>query len=193
MAIMAPCPLSGAIGGGHAGVVRLLLDNIDAVGRLAKLSVVLTCASLRGRAKILNMLLSVEGEKMRRKWARESCEGIPLLTFAAGYGVLANVNVLLAAGADETIVDSMGRSVTDVIGLCLEDDQKDPVEARAISRALQRAPAYRASSWLWRSASLGPTAARSPASSPSQEPRSPLGVAVFRPSKNKLVMRPVFR
>lgn len=155
-------------------------------GRLPRSPILLTCASLRGRARILHMLLSVEGEEERRKWARESCHGLPLLTYAAGYSILGNVNVLLAAGADETIVDSMGRSVTDVIGFCLEDGQRDPAEARAIGRALQRAPAYRALSWRWRSSSNGSAAARagSLASSSSQAPRSALGVAVLRPRRN---------
>eukprot|EP00752_Nemacystus_decipiens_P008447 g7550.t1 len=190
-----PCALRSAIRYNHADVVRLLLDNIDAVGGLATLPFMLTCAALRGRARILHMLLSVEGENKRRKWARESCQGLPLLTFAAGYGVLGNVSVLLAAGADETIVDSRGRTVADMIGFCLEDGQKNPVEARAVSRVLQRAPAYRALSWRWQRGSGGEAVARTggSTSSPGQAPRSPVGVAIFRPRGNKLVMKPVFR
>lgn len=128
-------------------MVRLLLDNADAIGGLRTLPLVLSCDSLRGRARILHMLLFVEGETKRRKLVRGSSHGIPLLTLTAAHGIVANVRVLLAAGADETITDSVGRSVTDVIGFCLEGHQKDPVEARAIGRALQRAPAYRALSW----------------------------------------------
>lgn len=109
------------------------------------------------------------------------------------------MSVLLAAGADETIVDSMGRSVTDVIGFCLEDHQKEAVEARAMSSALQRAPAYRALLWRWHSGSgleaAGAAVARtgSSASSSSKGPRSPLGISVCWPSKSEPVMRPAFR
>lgn len=65
VSIMGSCALRSAIRFGHDGVVRLLLDNIDAVGGLAELPMLPTCASLRGRVRTLNMLLSVEGEK---KW-----------------------------------------------------------------------------------------------------------------------------
>lgn len=62
-----PCALRSAIRKNDKAVVRLLLDSVDAVGSLAALPLLLTCASLRGRAIILHMLLSVEGEEERRK------------------------------------------------------------------------------------------------------------------------------
>lgn len=56
--ITGPCALGSAIRANHTGVVSLLLDNIDAIGGVATLPLMLTCGALRGRARILHMLLS---------------------------------------------------------------------------------------------------------------------------------------
>lgn len=71
-----------------------------------------------GHARILRHLLELHGERTKVAWARtdyyNTC--IPLLHFAAGYGILSSVRLLLSAGADEVQTDPQGRTARDVVG-----------------------------------------------------------------------------
>ncbi|CAM9154744.1 unnamed protein product [Ectocarpus sp. 12 AP-2014] len=148
-----PCPFRSAAALGYENILRILCSErgMDAVGGgAAVLPNSLACATRRGKARILRLLLAAEGQERQEHWARRRLVlGRPLVYLAAAYGILANVKVLLAAGADETDTDPDGYAAPEVIGGQLPSGSLDPLEAAAIGRELQRGPAYRACSWAW--------------------------------------------
>ncbi|CAN0418021.1 unnamed protein product [Laminaria digitata] len=149
------CPLFRAVYKDFPGVVRILIseEGIRAVG--GEMAVIHAMnASIRfRRASILPLLLAVDGEERRSKWANAISRGTSLLHCGAGYCYPAAVSVLLEAGADEGARDSQGRVPRDVVGLAVvrnEDEiQRDRGKEIAIRRMLQRGPACRARSWAW--------------------------------------------
>ncbi|CAM9901192.1 unnamed protein product, partial [Laminaria digitata] len=125
-----------------------------AIGGELALTAGLTRAVCARRARILRLLLTLDGEENRSKWANLDVEGDgPLLHYGAGYCCSATVSVLLEAGADEAARDFKGRAPQHVIGLCLSRDDlpmaRVEEEAVAIRRMLKRCPAYRARSFSW--------------------------------------------
>lgn len=147
------CPLVEAVIRGLVGVVRVLINEggIEAVGGDAVLPRSMGIAVRFGRARILRLLLSVDG-KEGRLWANAVIKGRYLLHDGAGCSVPAAVSLLLEAGADEAPRDSLGRIPGDIIGAYrgrFDDPQMNRRKDVAIRRMLQRGPAYRARSWLW--------------------------------------------
>lgn len=151
--LTARCPLIEAVIRGFVGVVRVLINEggIEAVGGDAVLPRSMGIAVRFGRARILRLLLAVDGQE-GRLWANAVIKGRYLLHDGAGCSVPAAVSVLLEAGADEAPRDSLGRIPGDIIGAYrgrFDDPQMNRGKDVAIRRMLQRGPAYRARSWLW--------------------------------------------
>lgn len=144
-------PLIMAAARDFEGVVRILLDyGLEAVGLRSSLPFAVLGAIWSCNAKILRLLLAVDGEEKRPQWANTRCQDSTMLHVAAGMNCPALVNLLLAAGADEAGRDSKGCIAPDVVGLSLiEGVQNDPEKELAIRRMLEQGPAYRARSWSW--------------------------------------------
>ncbi|CAM9680132.1 unnamed protein product [Ectocarpus fasciculatus] len=158
-----PCPFRHSAALGYENILRVLCSErgMDAVGGgAAVIPTSLACATRRGKARILRLVLAAEGQERQEHWARHRLVlGRPLVYLAAAYGVLANVKVLLAAGAVETDTDPDGYAASEVIGAQLTSGNNlDPLEAAAIGRELQRGPAYRARSWAWPAGEDAPAA-----------------------------------
>lgn len=144
-----PCPLAEAVKYGFLDVVRVLTSErgLRAVGGEGALPKALHHAVINTRAKILRLLLAVCGENRRSEWANKVVDGRALLYLGAGLCSAAEVSILLDSGADETAEDSDGFTARDVVGHGIIS--KDPSKAVAIRRMLDRAPAYRARTWVW--------------------------------------------
>lgn len=173
------CPFKSAVAARNEDLVRVLVTKrgMKAVGGGALvIPSCLALVKLRGTAKVLSLVLAAEGEERQAVWANHRLfMNIPILSLAAGYGICSNVEMLLAAGAIETDVDSEGRTASDVIGDLMQDGGLDPKERAAIYRALKRGPAYRAQSLLWPSEIA-----------PAHRPAASVGVRIFRPGRPKL-------
>lgn len=111
------CPLAAASQGGHAAIVRLLLeDRMRVVGGTRKLPKAIFSAIAFSRASVLQMLVSAGGEEQLAHSAGLSYDSRPMLNWASTVAHLPTISVLLAAGAREDARDSRGRFAVDVIG-----------------------------------------------------------------------------
>lgn len=194
--------LSVAVQQNQVGVVRILLGSEKAkkaVGGISLVPHVMGFAvSRKGKnsAKILQMLLAVEGEEKQRRWVGLSLGEGPMLHAAAAFTSLEGTHVLLAAGADEEETNAGGERASDIIGSALPICDRDDDLEKAVCRMLQRGPAFRARSWAW-----SPLAACAPP--PGGEVLStascrvplagPLGVRIFLPEDRKFLIRPFVR
>lgn len=191
-----PCPLTTAATNQQKHIVQLILsekDWLEAVGGVAKIPTAI-CAILgkvpnvaaRASCEMIQVLLSVEGEKRRMHWARSSFEGLRILCLAASFADLAAVKVFLAAGADETAACSAKGCIPMMrIGSnAPEDTTRDEKKEAAIARALERGPAFRARSWAWRDIAVRP---------PTDKKRRGVRVRISRPTSNKFFVRMVWR
>lgn len=171
--ILSPLAVAAALG--HGEVLRILLyQGVDVVGSTESIASAIASAVRNGRAKCLDTLLGhFEGDVTRRRFARWSQDGVPLLHFAVSFGQLVTLDVLLAAGADETAVDGDGRRAREVIG---SQGGVDLATEAAIFRILERGPAFRAASWRWRARKRFTLGGR---------PVRQLGVTIFRPKSKK--------
>ena len=164
------------------GMVKIFLDEgLEAVGGLRAVASVACEAVQAGDARILNLLISVEGEGKRRRWARKVMSGIPLLHAAAAFDSLAVVGLLLAAGADESLANAQGLRPRDMIGAQVPGQNKDAVKEAAIGRALQRGPAFRARSWAWPSLAAAADGAGAGVGDSTGAVAAPGGVRIYRP------------
>lgn len=172
------CPFKHASAMGCVDILRMFSSErgMDAVGGSRVIPTALSCVATRGRARILSMVLAAEGEERQTYWAnRKIILGRPMLNMAAAYGILANVQVLLAAGAYEAMRDPEDSTASDVIGMMHPPGVLDPREEAAIDRELQRGPAYRARSWAWPIEETGVGAAAA----------GPLDAQITRPRSQK--------
>lgn len=181
------CPLAVAVYRGYENIVRILLDSgTEAIGgALAVTPPAMETALRAGRTRILRMLLDVEGEGRRELWARLSVEGSTMLHLAASYGTAEAAALLLAAGADESAVDSERRRVDEVVGARASEALRDRAgpsgaeqEEAAMRRVLERGEAFRARSWAWQQSVGGDEGAAVPDDGGG---RPPLNVRIFRP------------
>lgn len=184
----APCPLRVAVEERMEKVLRVLASErgLNAVSDVeAKMSdSLITRATMRGASRILRLILLAEGEEKQQHWARHRLNlGVSLIHLAAGFGILANVKVLLAAGAHELERDPHGCCAHHNIGHLVEGGDPDPVEVAAIGRALQRGPTYRARSWAW------PATADEKPSDRTRFAPVPLNVDSVRPGDPQLLGR----
>ncbi|CAM9713991.1 unnamed protein product [Laminaria digitata] len=148
------CPLAAAVMKGFLGVVRALINagGVSGVRSDLVLGQALHLAVSDRQARILQLLLTVDGEEGRSEWANISFGGRNLLHYGAGYCCPAVVSILLEAGGDETARDPDGRIPGDVIGVDIDlefEPQMDRRKEVAVRRMLQRGPASRARSWAW--------------------------------------------
>lgn len=154
------CPLAEAAMSGCVGVVRILIkQGLGVVGGFKALPRALYSALLGHQAKIVRLLLVVAREEAPMiDWVNFVInKTMSLIHCGAASCCPASVSVLLAAGADETVLDSEGRLPQDVIGIdCdLEELPMDGWREFAIRRMLNQGPAYRARSWAWPADGLG--------------------------------------
>lgn len=186
-AMVVTCPLCKAIDDGHENVVRILLGptGMEAIGDSSlAIPPALYAATIKGRARMLDLMLSMEREQIREQYARFSPVDAPLLHVAATRGFFTTASVLLAAGARDTDRNNFGQTAMDAVGF----GESDRVNECAVRRVLERSPAYRARSWAWPAAGMhGGGAAGSQAigdtilSCSRQE--NPLLVRVYRPKE----------
>lgn len=157
------CPLRVAACGGHVDALRLLMDAAEALGGLevtipSAIQATCTAASKAYTEEgenperwvgVLQMLLAVEGEERKGHWAKSWYAHSPVLHHAAVSGTLATISLLLAAGADETVLNLYEQTASEV--MCEPHDcrTKSPAEKAATRRMLARGPAFRARSWVW--------------------------------------------
>ena len=149
------CPLAVAVTHGLVGVVWVLINEggIRAVGGGLAMPKSLYVAVCFHRARILRLLLTMDGEERRLEWANTvNCFcGKRLRNCGAAHCYSAEVSVLLEAGADEAVPDSQGCTAQDYFGMSVSRDSGgiDRGDEAAIRRVLERGPAYRARSWAW--------------------------------------------
>ncbi|CAM9153966.1 unnamed protein product [Sphacelaria rigidula] len=165
----------------HENVVRMIIDaGMGVIGGTMALLGAMCRASKKRQARTLDLLLGVEGEARKKRWAREVAGNVPILHHAAMHGSLAAVQVCLAAGGDEHFVNSTGIRASDVAGMYAPPKTKNPDKlSDAIRRLLQRGPACRARSWAW-----PPLNAH--AADGKLRPRTGVAVHVFRPRNDRL-------
>lgn len=143
------CPLARAVGEGHGGIVRILLDEeeMDAIiGGTEMMPLAVIAAVANKRPVILQALLLWAEEKLGLWKEGLRIDGKPILNFAAGCSDPATIGVLLANGANENETDVAGNKPQDMIGECMGSG---PEVQKACRRVLDRGPAFRALSWAW--------------------------------------------
>ena len=197
------CPLTIAALNGSVEVVRILVNEggIRAVGGEKMLAKALFIAISHHHARILRLLLTVDGGQRRSELANNrSFDGF-LIHDGAAYVNPAAVSILLEAGADDVARDSRGCIPLDIVGMSTDriyGARMNGGKEVAIRRMLQRGPAYRARSWAWpvgevadavgigdgaSSAAAGAGAAGAAAAvlpSPAVTPPLVIGVRIFR-------------
>lgn len=183
------CPFQSAVVAKDVDLVRVFVTRrgLEAVGGAASvIPKALACVRLRGAATVLRLVLAAEGEERQAVWANHSLvpQAGPMLSLAAGFGILSNVKAFLAAGALETSVDASGRNASNVVGGLAQDGGAAPREEAAIHRELKRGPAYRARSFLWPSDT---------ATSGDGRAAAPLGVRIYRRTNPKFSFRTIQR
>lgn len=193
------CALHGAAEQGHESIVRLLVDRgMEAMGGANSLPGALQCAVEQDFSRILQILLNAEGEGRQRHFANFNCPSFPpLLHHATRYVAISCVSALLAAGADETVLDRDGKHSIDVVGNSLQGSKKrDPKKEAAICRMLARGSAFRARSWTWpvgRAASAAAAARVNISRGKKATATAPLGVRAFRPRGGRPFVRTIER
>lgn len=196
--------LVAAVQQNQVGVLRILLGSAKGKKVVGGTSLVPQAMGLavsrggRNAAKILQMLVAVEGEERQRHWVGLSLGDGPMLHAAAAFNSLEGVHVLLEAGADEAEKAADGRRASDLVGSALPIcDRDDDVEA-AVCRMLRRGPAFRARSWAWSPMATGAPPRPSPppgggevpsTTSDRSPPIGPLGVRVFSPMDRRFLTR----
>ncbi|CAN0041399.1 unnamed protein product [Ectocarpus fasciculatus] len=177
-----------AIDTGTQKMVRILLSRgLEAAGGLQAIEGAVCSAVRAGQAKILQMLLAVEGERRQRHWARKLVDGQHILHGAVGFAApLSSLHVLLEAGADETAINSEGQRAREVIGAQVP---VDAAKKAAISRMLERGPAFRARSWAWPAiGSTGSGSGLCAKPAPSKPKAATLGARFYRSQNLMLFM-----
>ncbi|CAM9136832.1 unnamed protein product [Laminaria digitata] len=193
-------PLGVATRKGFLSVVRLLLkDRMRAVGGTTVLPYALHMAISHHQPRVLRLLLGVDGDKKRAKWANSYFDDRRLIHYGVCLCSPAEVAVLIAAGADETS-SGYGRVPRDDIGvdLALDGLRMDRGKEVALRRMLEQGPAYRARSWAWPTEEAGGGdgggGGKAVPSSPPATPKLPVGLRIVRPnSDRKLFARVVGR
>ncbi|CAM9806018.1 unnamed protein product [Laminaria digitata] len=180
------CPLLVATAKGYEGVVRVLIrEGMPAVGRMMSMPYAIHGAIQSSQVRILRLLLAVDGEaKTRSYWANIELSGRQPLQLGSALCCPASVNILLAAGADETVRDWEGLAPRDVVGMGLELDgvRMDREKEIAVRRMLEHGPAYRARSWAWPAEEGdggGSGDGGAVVTSPPVAPKAPVSVRIF--------------
>lgn len=169
---------------GHEKVVRVLLDRgVQAVGGELAMSYALRRAISYRFPRILQMLLAIEGEQKRIKWARlRHTDGNPALFFAAACESLAAASILLLAGADEGATNTLDKHISCCVGAAIRVNNRTPATTAAMCRLLERGPAFRARSWAW---AAKPSEAPASSGCSMSGARATLNVRIFRLKSNR--------
>lgn len=197
------CPLNRAVREGHEHVVLLLLDKaMAAIGGSLPIPLTAFVGAVKGYGRILQMVLCADGEEREEHFVRNGMASAPVLHDSAAYGRLSITRACLAAGGNAWDVDQYGQLANDVVGTRVEG-QRSPRTEAAIHRMLQRAPAFRARSWLWPGSvpaavegdagADGSCADYVPLSSRSRSSPLALSVRVFRPKNRIFFVKPIGR
>lgn len=130
---------------GHEGVTAVLLGaGLEAVGGVEAVRVAMASAITNNKPRVLDMLLGVQGEEMRGRWAgADSPKGSTMLVVAASVCGLAVTRVLLAAGAGEGVLEDQRNR------LLLSEILARTNSVGALGRTLEREKAFRARSYCW--------------------------------------------
>lgn len=178
-----------AVENGHENIVRMLVNaGMRAIGGGSTVILGAMCrAAAQRQARILDMLLGVEGEARKKYWTRQLAGNIPILHHATMYGSLTTVHVCLAAGADENSVNGTGLRASQVMGTYAPPNTQNKAKLReAIGRMLQRGPAFRARSWAWPPKGDAAGIGASLVTAPPTIGRLKTGLRVFRASNERL-------
>lgn len=136
-----------AVDAGHENIVRLL---VDAGPSALDLREAVHAGVWHRSPRVVHALLAATEGWSRRLVANHPVEGRLMLHLAAASGSLATVHALLWAGAFETFVDAGGDRAANVIGSTRPPcEGRDPDTEAAISRVLERGPAFCARSFAW--------------------------------------------
>lgn len=136
-----------AVDAGHENIVRLL---VDAGPSALDLREAVHAGVWHRSPRVVHALLAATEGWSRRLVANHPVEGRLMLHLAAASGSLATVHALLWAGAFETFVDAGGDRAANVIGSNRPPcEGRDPYTEAAISRVLERGPAFCARSLAW--------------------------------------------
>ena len=188
-------PLGVAVFNNDERIVQLLLDRgVEAIGGPYVFHWAIGGAIQTNRPRLLDKLLAVEGEGRKGYWAGALYNGaVPMLHFAAAFGSVGAVSVLLAAGASEGQRDALGTCAGECIGRRVPAERASPSSNAGLRRMLERGPAYRALSRAWPSAAAVPAAAAAAtAAAAAGDGRkgngAPLGVRVWRSTDPNLVV-----
>eukprot|EP00752_Nemacystus_decipiens_P014975 g13333.t1 len=172
--------------GAVPNMVRMMLRYpIDRVGGLRAIPNSMGVAIQGKQARMLDMLLSVQGDENRQKWAEWPVKGGTPLALAVAWVSLRAVHVLLEAGADETRIDRHGK-VADSIGAAVNPKPSSRVfreEMASCRRMLERGPAFRARSYGWSAQVIAAGDGNPPSEvviSSKRKAEGSLGVRVFR-------------
>ncbi|CAM9720691.1 unnamed protein product [Scytosiphon promiscuus] len=139
-----------AADGGHEKMVRMMLKHgVDWVGGLRAIPDSIGVSIQGGKAKMLQMLISVEGEEKQKHWAECPLRSRPALHVAAAWCSLKASHVLLAAGANEAATDREGQRPIDIIAGAQDAHLRDGRREDALRRMLKRGEAFRARSFAW--------------------------------------------
>ncbi|CAM9154045.1 unnamed protein product, partial [Sphacelaria rigidula] len=102
---------------GHENIVRMLVDaGVVVRGGPAVIPGEMCRASAKRQARILDMLLGVQGETRKKYWTRQLAENTPILHHATMHASLATVHICLVAGADETSINGTGLRASKTYG-----------------------------------------------------------------------------
>ncbi|CAN0330441.1 unnamed protein product [Ectocarpus sp. 12 AP-2014] len=177
------CPLNVAMEARHWNVVDVLLDNVDPIKSSVDFGTAISSALVMKRARLLSRLVSAVGEERKQKnfLAGMTFSSSPILHIAAAQADPLTTSVLLAAGAEESVVDAVGRSARDVVAMSRDVDSGLP-DVAATRRMLERGPAFRARAWAWPATPTAAAATTSPAAAVSRvrQQRSSFVVRVCR-------------
>ena len=179
-------PLIEAVSRNHASCAdALLAAGSEANGGPGVLNYAMSLSLMHRRCKTLHRLLEVYGEMVKQTLANVQWIDGTFLHTASSMGNGSAVSVLLAAGADETAIDTKGRTVVDRVGEWGEGIA-DPGEVMACRHTLERAPAFRALSWSFPAGASGAAVACG-------WHGGGLGVRIFRPKNRTFLVRHVGR
>ena len=160
-------PLAIAAHRGHLEIVKMLLRfGARQLGPYAY-NDALCGVAMNGNVKMMRELLSADAGVHVNDIKVNNDR--TLLHCAAGHCHPLVTSMILAAGGDETALDSGRKTPFDIVDTLSHQHVRNGLEQRRVRRMLTQAPAYRARSWGWPRVSVP----RAPSPSPTPNPAKP--------------------